>query len=301
MAKGLNRSGLSSLFGNEALIEDRVECELLPVAKLSSAGGQARRSFDEDALDELAESIREHGIIQPLTVRRTQDGCYEIIAGERRWRAARQLGLEKVPARIIVADDREAMEMGLVENLQREDLNPIEEAQGYRKLIQVYGMTQERAAERVGKSRPAVANSMRLLSLPEDVIARIENGELSAGHGRALLALEDGEQISRLADRVIRGGLTVRQTEALVRRTLAEAEEKPEKELDKNDAALYARKLGESLSAELGRRVRIVTGARRSRLELDFYDNEDLEALIGRLRGENTANKSKGKAGGKRE
>ena len=149
----------------------------------------------------------------------------------------------------------------------------------------------------MGKSRPAVANSMRLLALPEDVIARIENGELSAGHGRALLALEDAELISRLADKVIRGGFTVRQTEALVRRALAEAEEKPVQPLDKNDAALYARRLGESLSAELGRKVRIVTGGRRSKIELEFYDNEDLEALIGRLRGEN--NKSKGKAGGK--
>ena len=297
MAKGMNLSGLGALFGSEALIDDEVECALLPIAKLSAASGQARKSFDEDSLDELAESIREHGIIQPLTVRRMQDGCYEIIAGERRWRAARLLGMDKVPARIIEADDRQAMEMGLVENLQREDLNPIEEAQGYRTLIQVYGLTQEKAAERVGKSRPAVANSMRLLALPEDVIARIENGELSAGHGRALLALEDAELISRLADKVIRGGFTVRQTEALVRRALAEAEEKPVQPLDKNDAALYARRLGESLSAELGRKVRIVTGGRRSKIELEFYDNEDLEALIGRLRGEN--NKSKGKAGGK--
>ncbi len=295
MAKGMNLSGLDALFGSEALIDDEVECAFLPIAKLSAAGGQARRSFDEDSLEELAESIREHGIIQPLTVRRMQDGCYEIIAGERRWRAARLLGLDKVPARILEADDRQAMEMGLVENLQREDLNPIEEAQGYRTLIQVYGLTQEKAAERVGKSRPAVANAMRLLALPEDVIARIENGELSAGHGRALLALEDEEQISRLADRVIRGGLTVRQTEALVRKLLSEAEEKPAPPpLDKNDAALYARKLGESLSAELGRRVRIVTGGRRSKIELEFYDNEDLEALIGRLRGDN-----KGKTGGK--
>ena len=297
MAKGMNLSGLGALFGSEALIDDEVECALLPIAKLSAASGQARKSFDEDSLDELAESIREHGIIQPLTVRRMQDGCYEIIAGERRWRAARLLGMDKVPARIIEADDRQAMEMGLVENLQREDLNPIEEAQGYRTLIQVYGLTQEKAAERVGKSRPAVANSMRLLALPEDVIARIENGELSAGHGRALLALEDAELISRLADKVIRGGFTVRQTEALVRRALAEADEQPVQPLDKNDAALYARRLGESLSAELGRKVRIVTGGRRSKIELEFYDNEDLEALIGRLRGEN--NKSKGKAGGK--
>ena len=297
MAKGMNLSGLGALFGSEALIDDEVECALLPIAKLSAASGQARKSFDEDSLDELAESIREHGIIQPLTVRRMQDGCYEIIAGERRWRAARLLGMDKVPARIIEADDRQAMEMGLVENLQREDLNPIEEAQGYRTPIQVYGLTQEKAAERVGKSRPAVANSMRLLALPEDVIARIENGELSAGHGRALLALEDAELISRLADKVIRGGFTVRQTEALVRRALAEAEEKPVQPLDKNDATLYARRLGESLSAELGRKVRIVTGGRRSKIELEFYDNEDLEALVGRLRGEN--NKSKGKAGGK--
>ncbi len=295
MAKGLNLTGLESLFGSEALVDDEVECALLPIAKLSAAAGQARKSFDEDSLDELAESIREHGIIQPLTVRRMQDGCYEIIAGERRWRAARQLGLDKVPARIIEADDRQAMEMGLVENLQREDLNPIEEALGYRALVQTFGLTQEKAAERVGKSRPAVANSMRLLSLPEDVIARIENGELSAGHGRALLALEDPETISKAADRAIRLGLTVRQTESLVRKLQAEAEagEEPAP-LDKNDARLYARKLGESLSAELGRKVRVVVGERKSRLELEFYDNEDLDALVARLRGE------KAKAGGRK-
>ena len=285
MAKGMNLSGLGALFGEDALIDDEVECAFLPVAKLSAAEGQARKNFDEEQLDELAESIREHGIIQPLTVRRTQDGCFEIIAGERRWRAARKLGLEKVPARIIEADDREAMEMGLVENLQREDLNPIEEAQGYRTLIQVYGLTQEKAAERVGRSRPAVANSMRLLSLPEDVIARIEKGERSAGHGRALLALEDGETISALADKVIRAGLTVRQTEALVKKTLSSGKESEEPLLpDKNDARMHARELGRRLSGELGRKVKIVLGEKRSRLELEFYDNEDLETLIAQLK-----------------
>ena len=284
MAKGLNKSGLEALFGDEALIDDGVECSMLPVAKLSPAAGQARRYFDEESIDELADSIREHGIIQPLTVRRLQDGCYEIIAGERRWRAARRLDMDKVPARIIEADDREAMEMGLVENLQREDLNPIEEAQGYRTLVNVYGLTQEKAAERVGKSRPAVANSMRLLSLPEDVIVLIENGELSAGHGRALLAIENGEDISRLADKVVHEGLTVRQTEALVKKFLSGLEPVEELPPVRDDARLHARELGKRLSGELGRKVRIVVGERKSRIELEFYDNDDLDRIIEQLR-----------------
>ena len=284
MAKGLNKSGLEALFGDEALIDDGVECSMLPIAKLSPAAGQARRYFDEDSIDELADSIREHGIIQPLTVRRLQDGCYEIIAGERRWRAARRLEMDKVPARIIEADDREAMEMGLVENLQREDLNPIEEAQGYRTLVNVYGLTQEKAAERVGKSRPAVANSIRLLSLPEDVIVLIENGELSAGHGRALLAIENSEDISRLADKIVHDGLTVRQTEALVKKFLSGLEFAEELPPVRDDARLHARELGKRLSGELGRKVKIVVGGRKSRIELEFYDNDDLERIIEQLR-----------------
>ena len=284
MAKGLNKSGLEALFGDEALIDDGVECSMLPIAKLSPAAGQARRYFDEDSIDELADSIREHGIIQPLTVRRLQDGCYEIIAGERRWRAARRLEMDKVPARIIEADDREAMEMGLVENLQREDLNPIEEAQGYRTLVNVYGLTQEKAAERVGKSRPAVANSMRLLSLPEDVIVLIENGELSAGHGRALLAIENSEDISRLADKIVHDGLTVRQTEALVKKFLSGLELAEKLPPVRDDARRHARELGKRLSGELGRKVKIVVGGRKSRIELEFYDNDDLERIIEQLR-----------------
>lgn len=286
LAKGLNKSGLEALFGGEALENDSVDCAFIPLEKISTAPSQARKYFDEEAIDELASSIEEHGIIQPLTVRRLQDGSYEIIAGERRWRAARKLGLDKVPARIIEADDREAMEMGLVENLQREDLNPIEEAQGYKTLMEVYGLTQEKAAERVGKSRPAVANSMRLLNLPEDVIVRVENCELSAGHARSLLALEDGETISELADRVCREGLTVRQTEALVKKTIAEANRPPEepKPLTKDDVQLHTRELERRLSGELGRRVKITLGGRKSRIELEFYGNEDLDKIIEALR-----------------
>ena len=285
-AKGLNTSGLGALFGEEALIDNQVECAMIPMAKISPAPGQARKYFEEEAIDELADSIAEHGIIQPLTVRRLHDGCFEIIAGERRWRAARKLDMDKVPARIIEADDRQAMEMGLVENLQREDLNPIEEAMGYRTLINIYGLTQDKAAERVGKSRPAVANSLRLLSLPEDVIVRIENGELSAGHGRALLAVEDGEAISALADKVVREGLTVRQTEALAKKYQKELEApEPEEEPPaKDDARLHARELGRRLSGELGRKVRIVVGERRSKIELEFYDNDDLDMIIAQLK-----------------
>ena len=197
--------GLDALLGDTTLQAQTGGSVNLPISQVEPGLNQPRKHFDEEALADLAESIRQHGMLQPLTVRRLASGYYQIIAGERRWRAARQAGLEEVPAIIIEADDRKVMELGLIENLQREDLNPMEEAAGYRTLIQDYGLTQEEAARRVSKSRPAVANAMRLLALPQEVQWLIEQGNLSAGHGRALLALlrrgDCGQGLLRAGDR----------------------------------------------------------------------------------------------------
>ncbi|MBR2731431.1 MAG: ParB/RepB/Spo0J family partition protein, partial [Clostridia bacterium] len=184
--KGGLGSGLGALFGDNEPPRQENKEQTLPISRVEPRADQPRRRFDDAALEELTESIRQHGLIQPITVRSLDSGYYQIIAGERRWRAARAAGLREVPVRIIEADDRKAMELALVENLQREDLNPIEEAKGYRTLMQEYGLTQEDAAAAVGKSRPAVANALRLLSLPEPALGLVEDGTLSAGHARAL-------------------------------------------------------------------------------------------------------------------
>ena len=204
--------GLDALLGDTALHTQEGGSVTLPISQVEPGLNQPRKHFDEEALAELAESIRQHGILQPLTVRRLASGYYQIIAGERRWRAARMAGLTEVPAMIIEADDRKVMELGLIENLQREDLNPMEEAAGYRTLIQDYGLTQEEAAQRVSKSRPAVANAMRLLSLSQEVQWLIEQGNLSAGHGRALLSLPTPEGQIALAEEIMAKKLSVRQT-----------------------------------------------------------------------------------------
>ena len=188
---------------------------------------QPRKRFDQEALAELADSIRIHGIIQPLTVRRLSSGYYQIIAGERRWRAAKAAGLAEVPAVIIEADDRKVMELGLIENLQREDLNPVEEARGYQVLMEEYGLTQEQVAQRMGKSRPAIANTLRLLALPEDLMALVEEGALSAGHARALLGAPTAALQREAAKQVVERQLSVRQTEALIRALQREKKPKP--------------------------------------------------------------------------
>ena len=216
--------GLDALLGDSTLHAQEGGSVTLPISQVEPGLNQPRKHFDEEALAELAESIRQHGVLQPLTVRRLSSGYYQIIAGERRWRAARMAGLLEVPALIIEADDRKVMEIGLIENLQREDLNPMEEAAGYRTLIQEYGLTQEEAAHRVSKSRPAVANAMRLLSLPQEVQWLIEQGNLSAGHGRALLALEGAENQIAFAEEIMGKKWSVRETEERIRRLNQEAE-----------------------------------------------------------------------------
>ena len=270
---GLGR-GLGALLGDDVM---KTESSLyLPISQVESHSGQPRKYFDEESLAELADSIREHGIIQPLTVRKLASGYYQIIAGERRWRAARIAGLSEVPAIVIEADDRKAAELAMIENLQREDLNPMEEAAGFHSLMENYHMTQEEAAQRVGKSRSAVANALRLLNLTEPVRAMVEDGRLSAGHARALLVLSPALQ-EKTAETVVNTGLSVRQTEALVKKLQAEPKEKPAKDPNTVDYAAEAQK---ELAAKLGRGVKIVSGRKKGRIELEYYGMDDLNDLL---------------------
>ena len=278
--KGLGR-GMGALFGEETVQTAVKDVQTLPITKVEPRADQPRTRFDEEALAELAESISRLGMIQPITVRKLPSGYYQIIAGERRWRAARLAGLKEVPVRVLEADDLQAMQMALVENLQREDLNPIEEARGYQQLLERYGMTQEQASESVGKSRPAVANALRLLSLSAPVLKLVEEGALSAGHARALIPLSDGAVQLFAARTVIEQGLSVRQTEALSARLLREAErESPEPGTEPGIHVDYAEQVRLQLEQTLGRRVRISDGKKRGRIELEYYGADDREALL---------------------
>ena len=287
---GLGR-GLGALLGDDILNTETTGSLSLPISQVESNSSQPRKSFDEVTLAELADSIREHGIIQPLTVRKLASGYYQIIAGERRWRAARMAGLHEVPVVVIEADDKKAAELAMIENLQREDLNPIEEASGFQSLIETYHMTQEEAASRVGKSRSAVANSLRLLGLTPTVREMVVDGRLSAGHARALLPLPADLQESA-ANAVVDGGLSVRQTEALVKRLTTEEpepqEEEPSLEPD------YTAEAQRDLSSRLGRGVKIVNGRKKGRIELEYYGLDDLNDLLEALALLRTRDQEKG-------
>ena len=274
--KGLGK-GLGALFGelNEQTQAPAEGTVTLPLQKIEPNPLQPRKHFDPEELASLAESIQMHGIIQPLTVRKMPSGFYQIIAGERRWRAARQAGLSDVPVVIIEADDKKAMELALIENLQRADLNPIEEALGYQELMVTYEMTQEQAAARVGKSRPAVANALRLLSLSPEVLELVKDGTLSAGHARALLPIKNETQQLAIAQRVIAQGLSVRQTEALSKRLCKAAV--PQRV--KPPQVDYLADCEKELSEGLGRKVKIVPGKRKGRIELEYYGQDDLQQL----------------------
>ena len=271
---GLGR-GLGALLGDDVLKTETSGSLFLPISQVESCSSQPRKHFDEASLAELAASIQEHGIIQPLTVRKLASGYYQIIAGERRWRAARLAGLSEVPVIVIEADDRKAAELAMIENLQREDLNPMEEAVGFQSLIETYHMTQEEAATRVGKSRSAVTNALRLLSLTPSVRKLVEEGKLSAGHARALLSLSPAVQ-ENAAAAVVSGGLSVRQTEALAKRL--SAEKKPEKPAP--TGVDYTAEAQKDLSSKLGRGVKIVNGRKKGRIELEYYGLDDLNDLL---------------------
>ena len=289
---GLGR-GLGALLGDDVLKPEAAGNLYLPVSQVENCSGQPRKSFDETALAELADSIREHGVIQPLTVRKLSSGYYQIVAGERRWRAARLAGLSEIPAVVIDADDKKAAELALVENLQREDLNPMEEAAGYQSLIQTYHMTQEEAAQRVGKSRSAVANVMRLLALQPSVRRLVEEGTLSAGHARALLPLSSAMQ-EKAAETVVQGQLSVRQTEALVKRLSAGLEDDEEEKKAAPQEVDYTLEAQMSLSSKLGRGVKIVTGRKKGRVELEYYGVDDLNDLLEALEALKTTQKGPG-------
>ena len=280
-AKGLGK-GLAALLGDNVMDNQEEKTSLyLPISQVESCAGQPRKQFDPDALADLADSIREHGIIQPLTVRKLQSGYYQIIAGERRWRAARMAGLDQVPAIVIEADDRKAMELAMIENLQREDLNPMEEAEGYRQLMEQYNLTQEETAQRVGKSRSAVANALRLLNLCPSVRAMVEDGRLTSGHARTILPLSPALQ-KKAADAVLKSDLSVRQTELLMKKLTAEVKEKPAVTTGGLEVN-YAEEAAKALCAHLGRGCKIVSGRKKGRIELEYYGVDDLNNLLDAL------------------
>ena len=277
--KGLGR-GLGALLGDFS--EEPAAAgglKTLPLHKIEPNPDQPRQDFDPEELEELAESIRLHGVIQPLTVREMPNGYYQIIAGERRWRASRLAELTEIPAIVMEADDKKAMELALIENLQRQDLNPVEEARGYDALIREYGMTQEEAAGRVGKSRPAVANALRLLSLSEPVLEKLREGKLTAGHARAVLQLKSEKKQVEAAQKIIALGLSVRQAELLCKNMTREPEKKPIITMEVD----YVAECERNLSKRLGRGVKIVNGKRKGRFELEFYGQDDLQNLLDAL------------------
>ena len=277
--KGLG-TGLGVLFGADEF-DDEAEQLTLPISKVEPRSEQPREYFDQEALEALADSIRQYGLIQPITVRKLDSGYYQIIAGERRWRASRLAGLTEVPVRVIEADDRRTAELALVENLQREDLNPIEEAKGYKLLIEEYGLTQEDAARSVGRSRPAVTNAMRLLMLTPPVMEMVEKGKLSAGHARAILSVSEPSKQLAAANEIIKKNYSVRKAEQLAARIAREPRQAPE---ESGEISVdYAAEISNELSKKLGRKVKLIDGKRNGKIEIEFYGADDGEALIEKL------------------
>lgn len=275
---GLGR-GLGSLLADNSIEENNsIQPVKLDIMDIEPNKEQARKQFDEAALSELADSIAQHGVLQPLLVRPIIGGGYQLIAGERRWRASRIAGLTQVPVIIKELTDDEAAVISLIENLQREDLNPIEEAYGFASLIKDFDLTQEEAAQRVGKSRPAVANALRLLRLPQEVIDAVREGKLSAGHARALAAIDDEKTAIFAAKTVMEKGLSVRETEKLVKALTAEKKEKKKKAAARNS---FFDEVELSLNNSLGRKAKVVTksGKESGTLEIDFYDKDDLARI----------------------
>lgn len=278
MAIGGLGAGLDSLFSENA--NDVQIKATLRTSEIEPNRDQPRKHFSTESISTLADSIREHGILQPILVRPLKSGGYQIVAGERRWRAARMLGLDEVPVNIKELSDVETMQIAIIENLQRENLNPVEEAAGYNELIENYGMTQEQVGKMVGKSRSAVANAVRLLSLPQRVLKMLENGELSSGHAKALLGFEDEEMMIAIANRAADGGMTVRQVEKLAQKSTTELHIPPseDKKIDN-----YFTEMEISLKERLGRKVKVDYGKNKGVLILEFYDKDDLAAIAEKL------------------
>lgn len=276
--KGGLGTGLDALFQDNSPIESEKSIITLSVNEVEPNREQPRKKFDEKALSELSKSIEKNGVIQPVLVRPSAGGAYQIVAGERRWRAARMAGLAEIPVVIREMSDEDAAVFALIENLQREDLNPVEEAEGIRSLIEEFGMTQEEAADRVGKSRTAVTNTLRLLKLPQNILSMVSNGSITAGHARALISLEDEGEMLRIANAVIDNGLTVRDVEKTVKAALAGNAAKPKKTEKKRDK--YYDEVELALTHTLGRKVRIyLSKGGKGTLEFEFYGKEDLKKL----------------------
>ena len=277
--KGLGK-GLGALLGDfEEESRENTPYKLLPIHKVEPNRNQPRQDFDEEELEALSESLATHGILQPLTVRELDSGYYQIIAGERRWRAARMAGISEIPVVVIEADDKKAMELALIENLQRQDLNPVEEALGYQSLISDFGLTQEETAQRVAKSRPAVANALRLLNLSDTILEKVRDGSLSAGHARALLSVKSEKKQLEAMQKIVALGLSVRQAELLCKNMSKE----PAPEKTVTLAVDYVSECEKQLSKHLGRGVKIVNGKRKGRFELEFYGQDDLQVLLDTL------------------
>lgn len=283
MKKGLGKGLDALLYDNSTEQTEQGPLRTVSLQLVEPNKKQPRKHFDKEALQVLSDSIAANGLLQPLVVRELGNGRYQIISGERRWRASRMAGLQEIPVVIREEDDRGALELGLIENLQREDLNVVEEAEGYKELIESYSMTQEQVAQKVGKSRPAVANALRILALPEAVLALVLSGELSSGHARALLPLcekLDGEAVLKFARNVAEKALSVRDTESLVRMQLAK---KTARKTEKKD--VYLSELEHSMTRSFGRKVRIQApkGRAKGKIELEYYNTDDLNELIARL------------------
>ena len=284
---GLGR-GLDAIFLDNSLAEENVGGEerisKLKISLIDPKRDQPRKHFDKEALEQLAESIKEHGLLQPILVREYGDGRYQIIAGERRFRACKLAGLTEIPAIVVERDDKSAAQIALIENIQREDLNPLEEAQAYRALATDYGMTQEEISEKVGKSRSAIANAMRLLDLPDEVLALVATKELSAGHARALLGVKNRDAMILLAQKAVEEELSVREIEQLVK--LANKPHKPEVEEEEIIPIVdYIRELELRVQSHLGRRVKIDGKGRKKAITLYYEDNEDLDEILALLCG----------------
>lgn len=281
---GLGR-GLEAIF-LENTPDENGGITMLRLSEIEPNPDQPRKDFDQESLSQLAESIAAHGLIQPIVVRSTGSGeFYEIIAGERRWRASKMAGLTEVPVIIKELDDEKAAQIALIENVQREDLNPIEEATAYSLLIEDYNMTQEALSRQIGKSRSAISNTMRLLDLPEKVVDMVKNGTLSAGHARALLAIKDAKKIEEAADIVTAKSLSVRDTELLVKKL--NKKDRPSSAKDEPDLVDYTAELAKKMTSRLGRKVVISGKGKKRRLEISFSDDNELEELVNKLCGEN--------------
>ncbi len=286
LKKGLG-AGLDALFGGdeeEIVRRDDSDILELPISKIEPREAQPRYSFDEVALNELSESLKIYGMIQPITVRSIGEGYYQIIAGERRWRAARQAGFEQVPVRVLEADERRVSEIALVENLQREDLNPIEEARGLNRLMEEYGLTQEEASKSIGKSRSTIANSLRLLNLEPFVMELLEDGMISTGHAKCLLGLQDGQLQETAANVIVAQGLSVRQTEKLCTKLLKDKESSKNVQSSTEIIVNYTKEIEKELEHVLGRKVKMSEGKKKGKIEIEFYDADDRESLIENLR-----------------